>query len=755
MQLGFLACGQSGTQTPPLGAATGGTPGQVAGASPSGGSGTAQSGNAAGGAAGAPEAGSGGGPEAGGLGGGGSPGAESGAPTGLLCELLPHPERSFITDEKPELGFISSAPRQTAYQILVATSKGSLATDQGNAWDSGRTSSEQSIDIEYAGAPLQPSTTYYWKVRTWDAADAPSPWSEVQEFKMAASLGGYSTPRAPVEQIPVAPVKVTALAPDHVFVDFGRDAFGWLELELDAKTAATVTVRLGERATGTSVDLAPGGSIRAATAQLQLQPGLRTYRVQTPKDTRNTSGEAIRLPAELGVIMPFRFVEVLGSPVPIDAGMLRQVAVRYPYDEKASAFSSSDSTLNQVWDISKYSMVAPTFAGIYIDGDRERIPYEGDAYIQQLGHYSVDREFALARYSHEYLLEHPTWPTEWKQHSVLMAWADWMYTGNTEAIAHAYEVLAKEKTLESHVGADGLLNSAGLMDLVDWPEGERDGHALKEVNTVVNAFFCRNLQQMADIAGALGKTSEAARYDAMAKKALAALNQKLVDSTTGLYVDGVGTSHSSLHSNMVPLAFGLVPSERRSKVVDFVKSRGMACSVYGAQYLLEGLFQAGEAQAALKLLTSESDRGWLNMIRAGATITLEAWDAKYKPNLDWNHAWGGAPANVLPRFLLGVTPLTPGFGRARIRPQPASLTQVAGTVPTIRGPIRISWNHPAGLAPTLEVSLPGNMQADVQLPAELTTCKVLLDGTAAQLSVEDGASWLKDLTSGEHQFSCP
>jgi hypothetical protein len=699
-------------------------------------------------------------------GGSGAAGAaepESQAPTGLLCELLRHPERTSITDAEPELGFITSAVRQSAYQILVASSSAALDMDQGDAWDSGKKVSDQSINIEYAGSPLAPNQSYYWKVRTWDAADVASPWSEVQEFTMAASLG-YSTPREPVEQTLVPPVQVTALAPDHVFVDFGRHAFGWLELELDAKATATVTVRLGERATGTTIELDAGSSsIRAASVQLELQPGLRKYRVQTPRDTRNTSGEAIRLPAELGVVMPFRYVEVLGSPVPIEAGMLRQVAVHYPYEEAASAFASSDEKLNQVWEISKYSMVAPTFAGVYIDGDRERIPYEGDAYIQQLGHYSVDRDFALARYSHEYLLEHPTWPTEWKQHSVMMAWADWMYTGDTEALENAYDTLVQEKTLESHAGSDGLLNSANLdcpphtpaCDLVDWPEAERDGHVMREVNTVVNAFFCRNLQQMADIARALGKQSEAERYDAMVAKALAAFNQKLVDSASGLYVDGIGTTHSSLHSNMLPLAFGFVPAERRGKVVEFVKSRGMACSVYGAQYLLEGLYRAGEAPAAYQLLTSESDRGWLHMIGLGATITLEAWDAKYKPNLDWNHAWGGAPANILPRFALGVSPLTAGFGVAQIRPQPGPLTQVEGTVPTIRGPIKVEWNHPPGEAPSLTVSLPGNTQADVQLPPALAACTPLLDGAPAPITVEEGASWVKAVTAGRHELTCP
>ncbi|HVY25672.1 MAG TPA: alpha-L-rhamnosidase C-terminal domain-containing protein [Polyangiaceae bacterium] len=686
---------------------------------------------------------------------GGSGEASQGAPTGLLCELLRHPERALITDGKPEFGFITSFAAQSAVQILVASSQQLLDSDQGDSWDSGKQRTDKSIDLEYAGAALEPGKTYYWKVRNWDAADTASAWSEAQQFTMAASLGAYSTPREPVEQTLVTPAKLTTLAPDHAFVDFGRDAFGWLELELDSKSAASITVRLGEVATGNAVNLTPGGSIRAASVQLQLQAGLHKYRVQTPKDTRNTSGDAVRLPAELGVVMPFRYAEVLGSPVPLEAAMLHQVAVHYPYEPAASAFSSSDDKLNQVWEISKYSMVAPTFAGVYIDGDRERIPYEGDAYIQQLGHYSVDREFALARYSHEYLLDHPTWPTEWKQHSVMMAWTDWMYTGNTEALARAYDKLVAEKTLESHVGADGLLNSSGLQDLVDWPEGERDGYVLKDVNTVVNAFFCRNLQQMADIARALGKQDEAARYDGMVQKAVAAFNTKLVDPSTGLYIDGGGSSHSSLHANMLPLAFNLVPSERRSKVVAFVKSRGMACSVYGAQYLLESLYQAGEASAALQLLTSESDRGWLNMIHVGATITLEAWDAKYKPNLDWNHAWGGAPANILPRFLLGVAPLTPGFGKAQIRPQPGSLSHVEGTVPTIRGSIQLVWDHPAGKGPALRWSLPGNMLADVQVPPDLATCSPLLDGSAAALSVEGETSWLKGVPSGDHELSCP
>jgi alpha-L-rhamnosidase len=442
--------------------------------------------------------------------------------------------------------------------------------------------------------------------------------------------------------------------------------------------------------------------------------------------------------------------------VTMTADMVRQVSVHYPSDEAASSFHSSDATLNQVWDLSKYSIVAPTFAGTYIDGDRERTPYEADAYIQLLGHYSIDREFAIGRASHEYLLVHPTWPTEWKQHSVMTAWADWMYTGNTESLAQWYATITAQKTLEQYAGADGLLNTGSLRDLIDWPAGERDGFVLNAVNAVVNAFYYHDLLQMADIAGALGKSSDATRYRTMAAQVSTSFNATLWDAATGLYVDGVGQTHSSLHANMFPLAFGLVPASRTPSVVAVVKSKGMACSVYGAQYLLEALYLAGEPDAALALLTSTTDRSWTNMTRVGSTLTLEAWDAKYKPNLDWNHAWGAAPANIVARYLVGVLPAAPGFAVAAIRPQLGSLSQVDALVPTIRGPIHVAVTGGATRPFTMNVEIPPNMTANVAVPAPGgVPCHALLDGSAAQFTPRDGSFWIDGVGSGLHQIGCP
>jgi hypothetical protein len=469
------------------------------------------------------------------------------------------------------------------------------------------------------------------------------------------------------------------------------------------------------------------------------------------------------MPRSVGEVMPFRYCEITGCPVPLKADAIAMVAVNYPFDDTASDFRSSDKTLDAVWELCKYSIKATSFCGVYVDGDRERIPYEADAYINQLSHYGTDREYTLARHSHEYLIRHPTWPTEWALHSVLMAWADYAYTGDRESMAAFYEDL-KAKTLHELARHDGLITTKNipksvlkkihigrLRDIVDWPKGERDGYDFKEINTVVNVFHYESLVLFARIADALGKKADADAFARKAERVAKAINGKLFDAKRGVYVDGEGSAHASLHANMWPLAFDLVPADRIPGVVKFVKSRKMACSVYGAQYLMDALYASGEDAYALSLLTSKEARSWWNMIREGSTISMEAWGNRFKGNQDWNHAWGAVPANIIPRRLMGVTPLEPGFGRIRIKPQPGTLRSATLKTPTIRGPVHVAFEQTPGASFSLTVRIPANVTADVHVPA-FGKGAVVVDGKAVTCPLDGKHAIVAGVGSGEHTF---
>ena len=124
------------------------------------------------------------------------------------------------------------------------------------------------------------------------------------------------------------------------------------------------------------------------------------------------------------------------------------------------------------------------------------------------------------------------------------------------------------------------------------------------------------------------------------------------------------------------------------------------------------------------------------MVESGTTITWEAWDQKYKPNQDWNHAWGAAPANLLPRFVLGVRPLAPGWKRALVRPHPGALTRAEGKVPTPRGPVTIRWV--TGERFELHLALPPGTSARVQLPGREGAGGAWVDGRPVAATREGG-----------------
>jgi alpha-L-rhamnosidase len=636
--------------------------------------------------------------------------------TGLLCDLLARPELTVIATPQPTFGWILPEEAQTACQVIVGRDAARLARGEGDTWDSGRLARTEPINLAYGGPPLVPGGTYAWRVRVWADGAKPGPWSEPQTFTLASNPYPSAVSRYPVMPHRFAGTVLHSPAPGRWFADFGRHAFGWLELSLESADGETVEIRLGEKNVGNTVDLHPGGTIRAASVQLPLQRGRHRYRIETPVDQRNTTGAAVLLPPEFGVVLPFRYVEIIGYTGKPAAADLVQVRLEYPFDETASAFRSSDPALDAVWGFCKYSIRATTFCGVYVDGDRERIPYEADAYINQLGHYAVDREFSLARHSHEYLLAHPTWPTEWKSHSVMMAWADYEATGDTRSLARSYDILRRDKIYPDRARPDGLVDTSDLRDLVDWPPGERDDYDFRPVNTVVNAFHCHTLQLMARIATALGRAAEATDFASTATRARDSFHRVLFNPATGRYRDGENSTHESFHASVFALAFGLVPPEAKSAVVSFLKSRGIACSVYVAQYLLEALFEAGEAEYAISLMTAQTERSWHNMLQQGATITWEAWDNRYKPNQDWNHAWGAAPANIIPRYVLGVRPLEPGYGRVLIAPQPGPLREVHGTVPTIRGPIRVDAVRNANNRWQIDYAVPPGVTVELLQP---------------------------------------
>lgn len=562
----------------------------------------------------------------------------------------------------------------------------------------------------------------------------------------------------PLEVTPVEPVRVET-AGGVCFADFGKAYYGNLQITLKGRvTDGKFTVRLGEKLESNGrIDRKPPGSVNFREVEVVTREGQNVYQLEIPTKKPHQGAAPVKMPAAIGEVTPFRYVEIDKAPVTLDKSSLRQLAVHAPFDDKAASFESSDPTLNAVWDLCKHTMKATTAFGDYIDGERERLAYEGDAYINQLSHYACDLDPRVARSTFERLLKYPTWPTEWSLQMPMIAEADYEATGDPVLAVSHFDAI-KRKLLMNKAREDGLLRVSAI---VDWPKSERDNYnegvadpkqgqqVGPEINTVANAFYYRSLLSAARLGKALKKDDEARDLEAKAKQVHTAFNATFFDPKRGIYTDGEGSNHASLHANMFPLAFGLVPPERQAKVADFVQSKGMACSVYGAQFLLEALYLSGKGDHALGLMTARDERSWWHMIGQGSTMTLEAWNAKVKPNLTWNHAWGAAPANIISRFVLGVRPLEPGYTSILIAPQPGKLKSIRGKVPTPRGPVAVALQNEARMR--LDIEVPPGATARVELPGRATRAEpISVNGKTVPAKLENGTLVVEALPPGRH-----
>lgn len=109
-------------------------------------------------------------------------------PYDLQCEYLRNPLGLDVLQPRLSWKFgttsLARGLKQTAYQVLVASTQALLDKDSGDLWNSGTIHSSESVNITYTGAPLSSGQTCYWKVRFQDEQGVWSSWSTPASWRM-------------------------------------------------------------------------------------------------------------------------------------------------------------------------------------------------------------------------------------------------------------------------------------------------------------------------------------------------------------------------------------------------------------------------------------------------------------------------------------------------------------------------------------------------------------------------------------------
>ena len=205
-------------------------------------------------------------------------------------------------------------------------------------------------------------------------------------------------------------------------------------------------------------------------------------------------------------------------------------------------------------------------------------------------------------------------------------------------------------------------------------------------------FLYREAKDLAIMAGAIGNSAGASKYDSLAATIRTAVNNEFYDAAGHAYRDPLGlVSHAiggpsgpitstayDQTANVFGLAFGLAPDGDRQAIADGlaanVTAQGnhLATGANGSKYILPMLTDYGYGDLAYMVATNPTAPGWGQwFLQCGATTMWEAWeDASCDSARSRDHAFMGTVDDWLFSGVAGIQATSPGFRTAAIDPSP-------------------------------------------------------------------------------------
>lgn len=560
-------------------------------------------------------------------------------------------------------------------------------------------------------------------------------------------VASIAPPVRAVEEI--TPVSVTELAPGHHVVDLGQNINGWTRL-----------TSLGPA--GTELTLTHGEWLDPATGDVTMEnlivnvPFLPTVHVQQ-RDGVISAGVAGDAFEPEFTTHGFQFVRIEGHPGPLTVDDIRGIVVHSDL-EPLGGFDCSSDDLNRLHEAAVWS-----FRGNACDiptdcPTRERSGWTGDMQLYApTAAYLYDVDTFIRKWLADVVIDQhadgrianisPIEPLGgfggqiqytnggpgWGDAIVSVPLDLYREYGSTTALEECWEAaelwmgysarLAAEQRHPSRVERNSephdheqYLRDTGFafgewfepnvpLDFMSLRSGDQANHA--------TAYLVRSAEQMAQIAGVLGKGDAVLqRYALLASNARRAWQAECMNADGTLAIDTQASYVRALH-------FGLLPCEYRAaavtRLVELIRDAGthLGTGFLSTPYLLPVLAENGHLDLAYQLLLQDTAPSWLAMIRAGATTIWELWegvDEQGHPHDSLNHYSKGAVITFMHRYVAGLRATSPGYQTFVVEPMPGGgLTSASTWHVSPYGRIDVSWRL-----------VEGKIKVDVTAPAECT-----------------------------------
>lgn len=223
--------------------------------------------------------------------------------------------------------------------------------------------------------------------------------------------------------------------------------------------------------------------------------------------------------------------------------------------------------------------------------------------------------------------------------------------------------------------------------LGDWCPPTEEVHLPTQfVNTW---FYIKFLYRMKEIAAVVGRGCDIPAFDRKLEALKNSFLAAYYSADSHNFIGGIQGA------NAFAIDIGLGTEETYGKLIAYYEKLGrFDTGIFGTDIVTRVLFEHGDGDLAVRLLSSSAPASFAGMRRAGATTLWETWPNSQCPDRSHNHPMFGAVTANLSDYLLGIRQENgkAGYRDIVIAPVPvSSLSHVCGKRLLPQGEVSVSW----------------------------------------------------------------
>jgi alpha-L-rhamnosidase len=559
----------------------------------------------------------------------------------------------------------------------------------------------------------------------------------------------------------VKPVTVSEPRPGEYVFDMGQNFAGVVRLRIKGKTGQTIQLRHAER-------LNPDGTIYTTN-----------LRAASATDTYICKGGGTEIWQPYFTFHGFQYVELTGVESKPSLNTIVGLALSSD-TPTAGTFVCSDPMVNQIQSNSVWTQRA-NFIDIPTDCPQrdERLGWTGDAqvYINTAAYHNDVHAFFTKwlvdlndaqRDDGQYPMVAPLKVAgddggpAWADAGVICPGTIYKMYGDKRILETHYDQMAQFIAFCKNRCTDELLPPKEFHCFGDWLNINDD--TPKDV--IYMAYFGYSTQLMADIADALGKTADKARYNQLFEQIKVSFNKAYVQPNGKIKGD-------TQTAYVMAIAYDLLDDEMQQLAAEHLIRRIQECNWHlstgfvGTKDLMLVLAKIGRNDIAYRLLHNDTFPSWGFSIKHGATSIWERWNG-WTPEQGFGdpgmnsfaHYSFGAVCQWIFENVGGIQTDGPAFKHIVLKPRPGGkLTWAKTAYQSIRGEIETDWQVKDHVF-HCRVTIPPNTTATLYLPAAdaksvLESKKPLDQANGILAAVYQSETMVLELGSGQYVFQSP